>query len=218
MGRLAAGKEVVPISVNQSRLHMTEEGYLEKMRAIVVKYKLPPNLIELEITETIFADFDKGKTVVKVFENRGRDIAPAFVGFKDIYQNYDLCLHLHSKKSPHASNRLFGWGGYLYNNLLGSEKIVRGIFKIMENEKIGVVFPQYFTHIRLSRHWGENYLITKNLLSRLNIQVSNANLIEFPSGSMFWFKPAALAPLFESDINFSDFPEESGQIDGTFAH
>lgn len=59
MRRLAAGKEVVPISVNQSRLHMTEEGYLEKMRAIVVKYKLPPNLIELEITETMFADFDK---------------------------------------------------------------------------------------------------------------------------------------------------------------
>lgn len=59
MRRLAAGKKVVPISVNQSRLHMTEEGYLDKMRAIVVKYKLPPNLIELEITETMFGDLDK---------------------------------------------------------------------------------------------------------------------------------------------------------------
>ena len=57
--RLDAGKEVVPISVNQSRLHMTEDGYLDKMRAIVEKYKLPPNLIELEITETMFGDFDK---------------------------------------------------------------------------------------------------------------------------------------------------------------
>ena len=57
--RLDAGKEVVPISVNQSRLHMTEEGYLDKMRAIVEKYKLPPNTIELEITETMFGDFDK---------------------------------------------------------------------------------------------------------------------------------------------------------------
>ena len=59
MNRLAEGKEIVPISVNQSRLHMTEEGYLDKMRAIVEKYKLPPNLIELEITETMFGDFDK---------------------------------------------------------------------------------------------------------------------------------------------------------------
>ena len=57
--RLDAGLEVVPISVNQSRLHMTEDGYLEKMRAIIEKYKLPPNLIELEITETMFGDFDK---------------------------------------------------------------------------------------------------------------------------------------------------------------
>ncbi|MBQ7477242.1 MAG: EAL domain-containing protein [Selenomonadaceae bacterium] len=57
--RLDAGKEVVPISVNQSRLHMTEDGYLDKMRAIIEKYNLPPNLIELEITETMFGDFDK---------------------------------------------------------------------------------------------------------------------------------------------------------------
>lgn len=168
--------------------------------------------------EKIFSDFDKGKVTVKIFDNRGRDIAPAFVGFKDIYKNYDLCVHLHSKKSPHASNRLFGWRDYLYGNLLGSEKIVRGIFKIMENEKIGVVFPQYFTQIRLSIHWGENYLITKNFLSRLNIEIDNSNLIEFPSGSMFWFKPVALAPLFESNLTFADFPEESGQIDGTLAH
>ena len=59
MLRLATGQPVVPISVNQSRLHMTEEGYLDKMRNIVVKYQLPPNLIELEITETMFGDFDK---------------------------------------------------------------------------------------------------------------------------------------------------------------
>ena len=56
--RLDAGKEVVPISVNQSRLHFTEEGYLEKMKAIVEKYNLPRGLIELEVTETVFGDFD----------------------------------------------------------------------------------------------------------------------------------------------------------------
>ena len=56
--RLDAGKEVVPISVNQSRLHMTEDGYLEKMKAVVEKYNLPRGLIELEVTETVFGDFD----------------------------------------------------------------------------------------------------------------------------------------------------------------
>ena len=56
--RLDAGKEVVPISVNQSRLHMTEEGYLDKIKMIVDTYELPAGLIELEVTETIFGDFD----------------------------------------------------------------------------------------------------------------------------------------------------------------
>ena len=59
MERLAQGKEVVPISVNQSRLHMTEEGYLDKMKAIVEKYNLPRGLIELEITESMFGDLNK---------------------------------------------------------------------------------------------------------------------------------------------------------------
>lgn len=168
--------------------------------------------------EKIFADFGKGNVVVKIFENRGRDIAPAFVGFRDIYKNYDLCVHIHSKKSPHASGRLFGWRDYLYHNLLGSKEIVRGIFRIMDNENVGIVFPQYFTQIRLSINWGKNYELTKKYLSQLRIEIDNYNLIEFPAGSMFWFKPAALAPLINSDISFSDFPEEYGQTDGTFAH
>ena len=48
--------------------------------------------------------------------------------------------------------------------------------------------------------------------------MDNRNLIEFPAGSMFWFKPAALAPLLDSGLTFADFPEEHGQIDGTIAH
>ena len=56
---LEEGRTPVTISVNQSRLHMTEEDYLEKMRALVKKYKLPKGLIELELTETVFGDFDQ---------------------------------------------------------------------------------------------------------------------------------------------------------------
>ncbi len=51
------GMREIPISVNQSGLHISEEGYLHKMREITNTYKLPHNLIELEITETAFIDF-----------------------------------------------------------------------------------------------------------------------------------------------------------------
>ena len=168
--------------------------------------------------EKIFDDFGKGSVTIKIFENRGRDIAASFVGFKDIYKNYDLCVHIHSKKSPHAEERLAGWRDYLYKNLLGSPEIVGGIFEIMTDEKIGLVFPQYFAPIRVSINWGKNYLVTKNFLRGLDIEIDNRRLIEFPAGSMFWFKPKALAPLLESNLTFDDFPEERGQIDGTIAH
>lgn len=52
--RLDAGENVVTISVNQSRLHMTEDRYLEKIDEVMNEYDIPHHLIELELTETAF--------------------------------------------------------------------------------------------------------------------------------------------------------------------
>ena len=49
---------VVPISVNQSGLHISERGYLANMQAIADRYQLPRKLVELELTETVFIDFN----------------------------------------------------------------------------------------------------------------------------------------------------------------
>ena len=48
----AKGLPVVPVSVNQSRVHMQEQGYLAKMRDLVVTYSTDG--IALELTETAF--------------------------------------------------------------------------------------------------------------------------------------------------------------------
>lgn len=58
--RLDAGKAVVPVSVNQSRLHLSEPEYLEKLQRLIDKYKIPAGSIELEITETAFAELGSG--------------------------------------------------------------------------------------------------------------------------------------------------------------
>ncbi len=170
------------------------------------------------VIENVFADFDKGNVTIKIFPNRGRDIAPAFVGFRDIYGDYDACVHIHTKKSPHDENRLANWRDHLYKNLLGSPEVVSDILKILANDKVGLVFPQYYAPMRVLINWGENYLATKNFLRGLGIEIDNRHLIEFPAGSMFWFKPKALAPLLENVLTIEDFPVESGQVDGTLAH
>ena len=51
------GLPVVPISVNQSRVHMREQGYLEKMKALALQYTT--HGIELELTETAFDFTDR---------------------------------------------------------------------------------------------------------------------------------------------------------------
>ena len=55
--RIRQGLPVVPISVNQTGLHITERGYLSRMQSIAERYKLPRKLVELELTETSFIDF-----------------------------------------------------------------------------------------------------------------------------------------------------------------
>ncbi len=53
---LDKGRTPVVISVNQSRLHMSHDDYIWRLREIVDKYAIPYEYIELEITETVFTD------------------------------------------------------------------------------------------------------------------------------------------------------------------
>lgn len=48
------GGSVHPVSVNQSRLLLHSPDYVENVASIINEYKIPPELIELEITETVF--------------------------------------------------------------------------------------------------------------------------------------------------------------------
>lgn len=50
------GKNVVPISVNLSRLHLYNPNFIVEYQAILNKYQIPANLIELELTESAVLD------------------------------------------------------------------------------------------------------------------------------------------------------------------
>lgn len=54
--RIDEGKRVVPISCNFSRIHFVKEGFPEKFEAIIEKYQVPKDLIEVEITETLVVE------------------------------------------------------------------------------------------------------------------------------------------------------------------
>lgn len=50
------GLPPVPVSVNVSRIHMHDPDFCGKIRTVVDKYRLPPSLLELEITESAYTE------------------------------------------------------------------------------------------------------------------------------------------------------------------
>jgi GT2 family glycosyltransferase/SAM-dependent methyltransferase/glycosyltransferase involved in cell wall biosynthesis len=165
-----------------------------------------------------FTDWDKGDVEIRIMPNRGRDIAAKLVGFRDVHERYEYVLHAHSKASSH-DKMLAPWRGFLLENLLGSREIVYSVFEIFSRQpRIGIIFPQHYEYIRHWLDWGSNYYSAQTLAERFGIALSPQQTLDFPSGSMFWARTAALEPLLDLGLSLGDFPPESGQTDGTLAH
>ncbi len=156
---------------------------------------------------------------VRLSENRGRDIAPKLIAFRDVYDRYEFALHLHTKWSDHASE-LANWRGYLLETLLGSGEIVHSVFEAFGRvDDIGIIAAQHFEPVRHWINWGHDYKIAKALSKRMGFDLpSDKSVLDFPSGSMFWARTDALKPLLDLELSYQDFPPEENQIDKTLAH
>lgn len=63
--RIKQGLKTVRISINQSRMHFTQKNYIERLNMLRAKYHIPDELIELELTESIFADMNDISRIVE---------------------------------------------------------------------------------------------------------------------------------------------------------
>lgn len=166
----------------------------------------------------LFADWPQGQVTFLVTPNRGRDIAPKLVGLGPAHTGYDLVLHLHTKHSSHESG-LGGWRAYLLETLLGSSAVVRGVLESFRQwPNLGMLAPQHIDQLRPWIRWGENYGQAAMLAERMGFPLPRRAPLDFPSGSMFWARPAALQPLIGLGLRFEEFQDETGQTDGTLAH
>jgi hypothetical protein len=170
------------------------------------------------VIERAFTGWRKGQVEVRVVPNRGRDIAPKLVSFRDVYDRYEYVLHLHGKQSEHASV-LASWRHFLLESLVGTPEVVSSIFAAFEqNRRLGMIAPQHFEPVRHWINWGGNLERTTELAARMGCRIEPSAVLDFPSGSMFWARSAALRPLLDLQLAPEDFAEEAGQVDGTLAH
>lgn len=158
--------------------------------------------------------------IVRVVENRGRDLAPLLVEFGSFIRKFDYICHIHTKKSLYTGRERTDWRKYLFDRVIGSQKLVRAIFTaFLRDPLLGIVYPEIFPDLPyFACTWLSNKSMGSNLLNRLNIRFDPDMYFDYPTGSMFWMKKEALEPLLDLGLKITDFPEETGQADGTLQH
>lgn len=167
--------------------------------------------------EIVFARWPSGTVQVNVTHNRGRSIAPKLLTWRHVYNSYDYCLHIHSKEAPHDS-ALKNWRDFLFLTLAGSPEIVRTIFGVFAAAPdLGIVAPQHYEVVRRWVNWGRKFPMAQTLARRMGVELIEGAAHDFPSGSMFWARCAALRPLLDLELQVTDFDPEKGQADGTLA-
>lgn len=174
--------------------------------------------VKRAVIAAAFTGWAKGDHEIRLCPNKGRDIAPKLVTFRDVYDRYDFVLFLHSKKSAQNS---YGdaWRQTLTDGNAGSPDVVRSIMEIFAvNPKIGVVMPQHFEPIRPFLDWNRNYRFARRLGRRMGIAITPSLMVDMPSGSMFWARTKALRPLLDLQLGYKDFPPEQGQVLETVMH
>ena len=165
-----------------------------------------------------FSNWNFGQVEIRIVTNRGRDIAPKYVAFREVYDRHDLILFVHSKKSAHLITAA-EWRRSMLAALCGSTDIVASVLEIFRScEDVGVVFPQQYSDIRPFVSWRNEFRQARGLAKRMGIKLSPSQVIDFPAGSMFWCRSSALRPILDLNLAIDDFPEERGQINGTIAH
>lgn len=156
---------------------------------------------------------------IRVTLNRGRNFGPLLSCWRNALLDHDVFLHLHTKKSLYTGSEQQEWRDTLLDTLLPTQQGVAGILQhFMDDETLGVLQPAPGPAVPCwAWTWLTNKAVARPLLKRLNITPPDG-YFDYPAGGMFWARSSALAPLLDLPWSPDDFPEESGQTDGTTAH
>lgn len=152
-----------------------------------------------------------------VGDNRGRDILPFLrVAYRLREEGEYLLLKLHTKLSPHLDGG-DAWRHELLQALVSPQRTDQVLKAFLEDASLGMVAPEGHV-LPVGPYAGANADAMAYLATRMGIAPPDMALDAFISGSMFWTRLDALAPLLDAHLDEWEFEPESGQLDGTTAH
>lgn len=168
----------------------------------------------------LVTDFEFEIRFITLDENVGRDLGPFLTSLpKEFFEEFDVIGHLHTKKSieflgPDSGN---SWFNFMLNTLVGSQNIGNRLDHALEEFekecKLGMVFPDDPNIMG----WSENYEISRKLFPEQPLP-GPLETFEFPMGSFFLARPAAIKPILQLNLRNPDFPTEPVPYDGTVLH
>jgi len=173
---------------------------------------------KVEILRAAAAGYSRGEVKIRIVPNRGRDIGAFLTGFRDdIVDRYEIIGHVHGKRSLHGGglDPFFGerWREFLWQNLVGGRDRSMDIVlaHLADDEKLGLVFPEDpYLH-----GWDGNLPAAEKLAGGMGMTEPLPLYFDFPTGTMFWARTAALKPLFALGLGWEDYPREPAPNDGT---
>lgn len=162
--------------------------------------------------------YDRGAVEVEIVPNRGRDIGPLLTVLADRLRDYAVVGHVHGKRSPDIESAEFGevWREFLWQHLIGDCHPMMDLIlsRFVADDHLGLVFPDD-PHLC---DWDDNRALASDLAARMGMAVPLPPFFDFPIGTMFWARPAALGPLLQLGLSWIDYPAEPVPIDGTILH
>lgn len=211
-----------PLAVVVHAYYEEELGYiLKKLNLISKQFDLILTGRPDEFSERVMSQIPSTANAVFAFtyENRGRDVAP-FVDLlkRGIFDGYSVVLKLHTKRSSY-SNSGTTWFENLIEGLIQSPNSVATVLGAFAESKVGICGIESQFLVDGQRFWGGNRTQVRRLRASLGLS-SLPYELGFFAGTMFWFSPAAFAPLKSLSANPFKFrfAKERGQRDGTLAH
>ncbi len=166
----------------------------------------------------ILLNYKNLNTSLRVAPNQGRNPGPLLSEFAAELQKYPIIGHFHTKKSVDITNTQFTRDRFVFllENLLGGKHQMadRIIHEFQQVNNLGFVFADD-PHVL---DWGKNKTYADAIAKEIGLLSPLPNYcFNFPIGTMFWARPAAIEPLLNLQYTWK-YPEKPVPSDGSILH